>query len=113
MNAFMTGSHIYGTPTEDSDVDLVILMLPGDGLDFANLFQAEIERGKNNYPGAQFTQGKLNIILCTDIEQFEIWEQGTRELQGRRPVAREEAKEHFAKLRAETSVPNEFEDNGV
>lgn len=99
MNAFMTGSHIYGTPTEDSDVDLVIFMEPGAGFDFANLFKAEIQRGKNNYPGAQFTQGKLNIILCTDEEQYFIWEQGTRELWARRPVTREEAMAHFAQLR--------------
>jgi len=27
---FMTGSHVYGTPTEESDVD-VVMMMPPDG----------------------------------------------------------------------------------
>lgn len=26
MNAFITGSHAYGTPREDSDIDLVVLV---------------------------------------------------------------------------------------
>lgn len=99
ISSILTGSHAYGTPREDSDVDLVVLMDPGPGFDFALLFEAEIKRGKNSYPGAQFTQGKLNIILCTDIQDFEIWEQGTRDLQKKRPVTREEAMEHFARLR--------------
>lgn len=124
MNAFITGSQIYGTPTPDSDVDLVVLMEPDAGFDLATLFGAEIERGKNNYPGAQFLAGSLNIILCTDTDEFDIWQRGTCELEARKPVTRDEAKAHFAKLRAEAAAShkavedarikaNDFTEDGV
>lgn len=94
--AFITGSQVYGTPNEDSDIDLVILV-DGDveSHDALELLAAKGEpvlAGAEDY-GDHLTIrfGDLNLIVFTDEVPFEAWRKTTNELIARRPVTRDEA----------------------
>lgn len=96
MNAFLTGSHAYGTPRPDSDIDLCVLM--DNSQDMELLYQHSADRGSTG-DGLEF--GKLNIIAHTQKWVFEAWRDATAELAARKPVTRHEAitciKSHMAK----------------
>ncbi|WP_406698586.1 nucleotidyltransferase domain-containing protein [Singulisphaera sp. Ch08] len=98
MNAFLTGSHIYGTPHEDSDIDLVVMM-PVSQLGRLNELIAEDADSEMRYegmkPGACVRFGKLNLIVVTDQDDYRAWQEGTAELTARKPVTRDEAKAVF------------------
>lgn len=86
MNAFLTGSHAYGTPRPDSDIDLCVLM---DNInDLELLLQHSADRGSTG-DGLEF--GKLNIIAHTNKQAFGAWKAATAELVARKPVTRAEA----------------------
>ena len=61
MEAFITGSRVYGTPTETSDVDLVVLMDQGTRDALIQEF------------GLPVRCGKLNIIALTDEVAMLAW----------------------------------------
>lgn len=87
---FITGSHAYGSPTEDSDIDLVVWAV-GDT-------RAVLEAG--GYP---IRFGKLNLILVSDADQWNIWRVGTKALVRLRDsrnsaVSRDEAVAFFISL---------------
>ncbi len=84
FSAILTGSRVYGKPTEDSDIDLVVLMSPEKGADLAAL----MGEGLN-----------LNVIVETDPKQFEIWGVGTALLTAQAPVSRDTAVAVFAEMR--------------
>lgn len=90
MNAFITGSHAYGTPREDSDVDLVVLV---DDDTIAKL--TELNGGEVGHSGgpesASLRFGALNLILHSNPAMFEAWQAGTASLKRRKPVTRDEA----------------------
>lgn len=95
-NAFLTGSHVYGTPTEESDVDLVVFM---EEREAAKLWG--LQDGEKN--GGVIRFGKLNIIPCSSRERFNDWKRGTEELVKRskelgRPMTRAEAVLMFNQL---------------
>ena len=104
MKAFLTGSHAYGTPHEDSDVDLVVRCDHATMITLVALFAPtrleEQERKKESGDGDthQFRIGKLNLIICTTDARFEAWKKGTATLQVIAPVTREQACKMFAKL---------------
>lgn len=88
--SFMTGSHVYGTPKPESDIDLVVRIEP-DELE-------ELRRSMNttdpvdDYGTSHSLRfGSLNLICCTTDEWFEDWKQGTEVLAKKKPVEREEA----------------------
>ena len=86
--AFLTGSRRYGTPTEDSDTDLVILcedFVPDRRLVVPVIWNLR----EKTAPSCRF--GKLNIITFTIRENFLRWRQVTEELEKRKPVTRDEA----------------------
>jgi len=62
LNSFITGSHAYGIPAEDSDVDLVVLLSPED---------KQLLRDVNGDGPVRF--GNLNLILCDRQDQFDCW----------------------------------------
>lgn len=66
--AFMVGSRVYGSPREDSDLDLVVPMAPDVA---AKLYELA---------GLPLTGplyfGKLNIIPATSDAQYEAWTDG-------------------------------------
>lgn len=82
MKAFLTGSVVYGIPSEKSDIDLVVLT---------------DEHTKNVLAcdGFPIRFGCLNLILLTDEEQWAIWKKGTEDLEKIKPVSRETAVAHF------------------
>ena len=87
---FITGSHAYGAPTADSDIDLVVWAVG----------KTRETLAAGGYP-VRF--GKLNLILVSDNNQWEIWRIGTQSLvklseSRNSPVSREEAKAVFIAL---------------
>lgn len=76
---FLTGSHAYGTPTADSDIDMVVWA------EDAQLRELLVGGG---YP---IRYGKLNIILCDNETDWGIWKKGTEALKRVAPVDRETA----------------------
>ncbi len=87
-NAFITGSRAYGTPREDSDVDLVVLVESEDG---AMLW----EQGVSQEGEKTCRFGKLNLLVFESRERFNKWRDVTEELQRKRPVTRDEAVKAF------------------
>lgn len=81
MNAFLTGSRAYGTPREDSDIDLVILT---DRQNAGELWALSKD-------GTKLILDNVNVIALTNPEQFELWRKGTEMLKESTPVSRDEA----------------------
>ena len=102
---FITGSRVYGTPTSKSDIDLVLP--PMD----PRLRQLLIENSDNSELPIKY--GKLNLIICTLPEQYELWKQGTKELIAKSPVTRQEAIDHFDNLFTLHNLPRSCGDSGL
>ena len=80
LTAFVTGSRAYGSPREDSDIDLVVLA-----------DQAAIDTLKQ-YGGSPCRFGNLNLILVPDAATLGRWRDTTDDLASRpAPVTRDEA----------------------
>lgn len=113
MKAFVTGSQVYGTPTVRSDIDLVVMVSPDDLKllkDKAGLqATGDSDPGPEDIGGlsASLKFGKLNLICVTSQKAFNVWKQGTEDLEKRAPVTRDEAVEHFKKLRIEAGLIKE------
>lgn len=102
MNAFLCGSRKYGTPNENSDTDIVVLV------DEETLYaltevadrQASTQMGPeymmSNSRSLRF--GKLNLIATTNKDEYHAWVQGTKILTQDKPVSRERAVELFKRL---------------
>ena len=105
MHSFLTGSQVYGTPDELSDIDLVVLVSKEEK-DF--LFSKSEHNSKLMF-------GNLNIIALDkdyqpDVEKYNAWKQGTEHLKSIKPVTREFAIEHFSSLGIKKKdYPNEAE----
>jgi hypothetical protein len=90
MKPFCTGSQVYGTPTVESDLDLVVVVSPED---FTLLAQFDPGGPALVYGGAENGQlkfGKLNLI-CVSEAQAPAWAEATAELAAQKPVTREQA----------------------
>ena len=61
MRAFLTGSQIYGTPTEKSDIDLVVLMDDEDRMTLHSLVgdSEEVVPARQDFNG--YGVGSLNL----------------------------------------------------
>ncbi len=100
MKPFVTGSRAYGTPREDSDLDIV---LPVSVEDYVKIFTlANPTTPIDEYAPVRF--GNLNFILI-NIDQekgrteYESFVQAYQELMPMKPVTREYAKEVHLKWR--------------
>lgn len=82
LDGFVTGSYVYGTPNENSDIDICILT------NDVGFFWTNSEQ-----KGIRF--GKLNLIAFCSIEKYTRWKDVTNSLIARRPVTRDEAIEAF------------------
>lgn len=88
MKPFITGSQVYGTPTEQSDIDLVLSLSPED----IELLCHFADNGKCSAgaDGGSLRFGQLNLIILQEHE-LEPWKAATDELIARKPVSRDEA----------------------
>ena len=106
--AFLTGSRAYGTPREDSDIDLVVLVDEMELIHLMHLAElvesCECPASDAGPDAASIRFGKLNLIAVTTEHHWEIWRNGTIDLIARKPVTRDEAVEHFHKLRKEMMI---------
>jgi hypothetical protein len=106
MNAFLTGSQVYGTPTEKSDIDLVVLLSDDDRLMLAELVAEQVsEKTYGNYGVGSLSLrfGNLNLIVAKDSDEFTNWAYGTKVLRRQSPVSRERAVELFKNLKGRVS----------
>ncbi len=89
--SFLTGSRVYGTPKEDSDLDLCVFVT-----------QAALEELRKmadkvgNSRGDSLMFGKLNLLCFTKQSEFEAWHNATVELCCIAPVSRDRAIEEIA-----------------
>ena len=102
MNAFLTGSRVYGTPRPESDTDLMVLLSSAEVelLAASQIPSAKPNSGNGSNWGS-FRFGNLNVIATCDPALFEVWRRCTDELLERKPVTRAQAVEHFKKLEGE------------
>lgn len=100
-DSFITGSRAYGTPSLDSDLDLVVKISRydlGKLVEFCRIRNLDPD---GNLPDIEYLTGRsstanlrfdgLNLIVTTDDRDYQVWLEGTRELIERRPVTRDEA----------------------
>ena len=64
MKSFLTGSHVYGKPTKDSDIDLVVRISLKDEERLIKL---------SDNQGLPIRFGNLNLIAATTDEDFAGW----------------------------------------
>jgi hypothetical protein len=104
--AFITGSHAYGTPREDSDIDLVIFASE----ETREFLAKKLGEGVEDYGDGtcQLKIGALNLIVCSNSSRHAAWAKGTAQLIAEAkpgnwggvtaPVTRERAVEVFKSL---------------
>ena len=101
MNAFLTGSEVYGVPNSNSDVDLVIRVDEETAKKLRSLSDTPIER--NGIVIVRF--GKLNLILCETDDQLAVWRLGTTALvRKNEKTSSEDAHAFFKELRGKVGV---------
>lgn len=79
--AFLSGSRVYGTPHEWSDIDLVVLCSPE--------VEVLLRAASGGYNSIKF--GHLNVITCTDEDTYNKWKTVTEALTILRPVTKQQA----------------------
>ena len=127
MRTLFTGSRVYGNPRPESDVDFIVLiedpielvlleMVGEETDDYAYKPErsslADVPNGVTSpAPIGGITKsiriGRMNILVCTKLEQFDAWKTGTELLTRIKPVDREYAVNTFKRLfRANGLIPN-------
>ncbi len=101
MNAFLTGSEVYGVPNSKSDVDLVVRVDAETAKKLRSLSDTPTER--NGIVIVRF--GKLNLILCETDDQLAVWRLGTTALTMKNEkTSSEAAHAYFRELREKVGV---------
>lgn len=100
FSSFLTGSQVYGKPTKDSDVDLVILMSPDEARRLNSFSDQKMRYDPDRYPDSFLSCrfGVLNILVCTDPKQFAAWFLGTNECSASKPKNTAQATKVMAKF---------------
>ena len=106
LRAFLTGSRVYGTPREDSDVDMVVFLSREEVVTLRGLGeQLEPALGGYDVTTESFPLrfGRLNLLVCLTEAAYNTWRAGTDALvaqfaAGDTPT-RDEAIAVFRKLR--------------
>jgi hypothetical protein len=94
--SFITGSHAYGIPTEDSDIDIAVCLTRDE---IVKLWQMSDSKSKLMF-------GKINLVCFNfddeeDMQRFEKWKTTNDSLVAKRPVTKEEAIQAFRESGAE------------
>lgn len=90
MRHFVTGSHVFGVPTSNSDVD--IAMSAKDAYNLREyLYEHRIYNIKANYEGSVSFKIDLiglviNVIGLTTDEEYEAWEKATTAMRKMDPI---------------------------
>lgn len=98
---FITGSHAYGIPRGNSDLDLVLRVSPelARSLYLTSLQLGEGEDSSgHDMPHARF--GGLDLILCSDDGIYDVWRKATEFLIDKAPVERDKATDYMNKKKA-------------
>lgn len=107
--AIVTGSRAYGTPTEKSDIDLVVLVTPAEvSLLLAAAGQQPDKGSGGRAVNASIRFGALNLLCVTDPVEYEMWCRGTRELKRAAPVSRTLAVKMFTLLEKHCGIGKEY-----
>ena len=87
---FITGSRVYGSPTEDSDLDIVIRC----DRYVAAVLESLIGKCSSDYDHESVSVqcGRINLHLCTTDREYDRWRLGTRSCEVVAPIDRETAK---------------------
>ena len=101
MTIFVTGSRAYGTPREDSDWDIVV-MISAPAVKILSLASDETVGPYPNSTTLRF--GKLNLICCTHQAVFDAWKKGTNKCIARSPITREDAVETLKPLHQQAAM---------
>jgi hypothetical protein len=99
MNAFLTGSHVYGIPTKESDIDLVVLVDETVG---------EFLWSKSQFDNS-VRFGKLNLVLVYDKKEFLAWKDATYKLEQEKPVTRQQAIKTIQSVFVERNIDLQYE----
>jgi hypothetical protein len=70
MKAFLTGSHVFGRPGPESDIDLCIMVDP--------ILAGKLRDMSESTNTCRF--GRLNLILCESDLEFAAWKMSTERL---------------------------------
>ena len=94
MKYFITGTHAYGPITEDSDLDIVMLIEDAEqirdfvGKHFIGAYQTTRQQ---DYPQGGFYFDllgiKINIIMAIDEAEFAKWNKRTERMKEFEPIA--------------------------
>lgn len=96
MNAFLTGSHVYGKPTKKSDIDLVVRMDAKELLQLARAIGQDISEAEHYGHGSVSLRfGKLNLIVCVNDTSWSAWDAATKVEEEFGPRSREKTVESF------------------
>ncbi len=105
MKAFLTGSRRYGVPRDDSDTDMVILVDQKDHALFESLNKIsstdQCSGGPSNF---SVRIGRLNLIVLTDLDEYEAWRCVAEDLEKIGGVTREVACDAHKNAMAELSA---------
>lgn len=107
MNAFLTGSHVYGKVRPNSDIDLVVRVDEETA--------TKLRRLSDSKETVRF--GSLNLILCTTDDEYAMWRMGTSQLismanNTRLRYDKVEAKETFDYLRDLLGLEDKIQSGG-
>lgn len=106
--AFMTGSLVYGTPCEESDVDLVLMMTEEEAAKLYKYSDGVVKQvfdpryPKNRFLSMRF--GRLNLLCCFTTAMYDSFLEGTAECYAKWPVTREAAVEVFQRIRKQKGI---------
>jgi len=114
MKAFLTGSQVYGTPSKESDIDLVVCMTVSDVNTMVRVLTEKGEKPEHvDYGDGQSSIkiGSLNLLVCHTDKRYASWLLGTQVLMQERqtrhsPLTREHAIEVFSALREMLGLKN-------
>ncbi len=114
MNAFLTGSQVYGEPNKDSDIDLVLSMTINDTKQLVEVLNAKgqtVEHVDYGDGQSSIKIGFLNLIICHSEKREVSWRLGTSVLirerkENMRPLKRSRAIEVFSGLREMLGLKN-------
>ena len=114
-NTFITGSHAYGKPTTGSDLDIAILMGPADAVRLEDTLTDQRRgggggTGRSDIMHSSYYLGgrpRVNLLVFTDAEQFEVWRKATEFLKGKAPVTRDQAIKYIRRKLAKAGFIDE------